>query len=124
MKKKICSKISFCVLSFFIVVLLFSCEKAPRTEMTVLIRMMDIQDLWFREKIKEFEKENEVKLNVVTFDKVEDVKRMIELEVKSERRNIGLIKTAYEMVYPLAKEDFLIPLNQIVDSGGWKSMGS
>jgi len=90
-------------------------------EMTVLIRMMDIQDLWFRERIKDFEKENDVRLNVVTFDKVEDVKRMIELELKSGRKKIGLVKTAYEMVYPLVKEDHLIPLSQIVDTAQLKN---
>jgi hypothetical protein len=44
-KKKI-----FCLLG--ICLLFFSCgEKPEKTEMTVLIRMMDIQDLWFREKM-------------------------------------------------------------------------
>ncbi len=89
----------------------------PQTEMrqmTVLIRMMDIQDLWFREKIKEFGKENGVKINVVTFDQVEDLKRMIGLEIKSGRKNVGLVKTPLEMIYPLVKEDYIIPLQEIV----------
>jgi len=94
----------------------FCARRSEKPELTVLIRMMDIQDLWFREKMKQFEKENGVKINVVTFDQVEDVKRMIDLEKKSERKKIGLVKTALEMVYPLAKGGYLIPLNQIVDS--------
>lgn len=83
--------------------------------MTVLIRMMDIQDLWFREKMKEFEKQNQVKINVVTFDQVEDVREMIDLEIKSGKKTIGLVKTAMEMVYPLANQNYLIPLEDIVD---------
>lgn len=95
---------------------LFCASKKEKTEMTVLIRMMDIQDLWFRQKIKEFEKQNQVKLNVVTFDQIEDVKGMIELEMKTGQKKIGLVKTAREMVYPLVKENLMIPLDQIVDS--------
>jgi ABC-type glycerol-3-phosphate transport system substrate-binding protein len=77
--------------------------------------MMDIQDLWFREKMKKFERENNVEINVVTFDQVEDVRQMIDLERKSGKKKIGLVKTALEMVYPLAKENYLIPLDEIVD---------
>ncbi len=115
-KKKIIFRSGFWALIFFVTTSFFSCVQKPKTEMTVLIRMMDIQDLWFREKMREFEKQNDVKLNVVTFDKVEDVKKMIELELKSGEKRIGLVKTAYEMVYPLAKEDYLIPLKEIVNS--------
>lgn len=95
---------------------LFCAGKKEKTEMTVLIRMMDIQDLWFRQKMKEFSKQNQVKLNIVTFDQIEDVKGMIELEIKTGQKKIGLVKTAREMVYPLVKEDLMIPLQEIVDS--------
>jgi len=98
-----------------ICLLIFSCgEKPEKTEMTVLIRMMDIQDLWFREKMKEFENQNQVKINVVTFDQVEDVKEMIDLEKKSGKKTIGLVKTAMEMVYPLASQNYLIPPVEII----------
>jgi len=120
-KNKIILRIIFWILLLLMISSLFFCGKKPKMEMTVLIRMMDIQDLWFRERIKDFEKENDVRLNVVTFDKVEDVKRMIELELKSGRKKIGLVKTAYEMVYPLVKEDHLIPLSQIVDTAQLKN---
>ncbi len=106
-------------ISVAILMLIFSfcnCErKAEKPGMTVLIRMMDIQDAWFRKKMKEFEKENEVKINVVTFDQVEDVKQMIDLERKSKENKIGLVKTALEMVYPLARGGYLISLEEIVD---------
>jgi len=105
----------FCLLG--ICLLIFSCGGKPeKTEMTVLIRMMDIQDLWFREKMKEFENENQVKINVATFDQVEDVREMIDLERKSGKTTIGLVKTAMEMVYPLAGQNYLIPLEDIIDS--------
>jgi ABC-type glycerol-3-phosphate transport system substrate-binding protein len=110
MSKKICLILLAAFTSFL------SCSDKPdRTEMTVLIRMMDVQDLWFREKMKQFEKEHKVKINVVTFDQVEDVRQMIDLEIRSGENKIGLVKTALEMVYPLAKEGYLIPLDQIVD---------
>ncbi len=98
-----------------ICLLILSCgDKPEKTEMTVLIRMMDIQDLWFREKMKEFERENQVEINVVTFDQVEDVREMIVLERKSGKKTIGLVKTAMEMVYPLADQDYMIPLEEVV----------
>ena len=99
-----------------ICLLIFSCaEKPERPEITVLIRMMDIQDLWFREKMKEFENTNQVKINVATFDQVEDVREMIDLEKKSGKKTIGLVKTAMEMVYPLATENYVIPLQDITN---------
>ena len=91
-------------------------KKEEKIEMTVLIRMMDIQDLWFRQKIEEFEKQNQVKLNVVTFDQIEDVKGMIDLEMKTGGRRIGLVKTAKEMLFPLVDENLMLPLEEIVDS--------
>lgn len=101
----------------FVIPALFFCgEKIEKKEMTVLIRMMDIQDLWFRQKMKEFEKQNQVKLNVVTFDQIEDIKGMIELEIKTGEKKIGLVKTAREMVFPLVKGNLMIPLQEIVDS--------
>jgi len=107
----------FFILFLTILLSSFVCQKGvKKPEITVLIRMMDIQDLWFREKMKEFEKENKVKINVVTFDQVEDVRQMIDLQRKSGEKKIGLVKTALEMVYPLAKENYLIPLDGIVDS--------
>ncbi|KPL00236.1 MAG: hypothetical protein AMJ91_05095 [candidate division Zixibacteria bacterium SM23_73_3] len=106
-----------CILLLAVLLSSFTCQKrVEKPEITVLIRMMDIQDLWFREKMKQFEKENQVKINVVTFDQVEDVRQMIELERKSGEKRIGLVKTALEMVYPLAKENYLIPLDEIEDS--------
>jgi ABC-type glycerol-3-phosphate transport system substrate-binding protein len=98
-------------------ILSLSCAvEQEKREMTVLIRMMDIQDLWFRQKVKEFEKKNQVILNIVTFDHIEDVKGMIELEIKTGQKKIGLVKTPKEMVFPLVKENLMIPLQAIVDS--------
>ena len=106
-----------CILILAVLSSFFACQKGTDTpQMTVLIRMMDIQDLYFREKIKEFERQNQVRINVVTFDQVQDVRQMIELERRGEQKRIGLVKTAMEMVYPLAEGGYLIPLDEIVDS--------
>jgi ABC-type glycerol-3-phosphate transport system substrate-binding protein len=111
MSKKVCILILAVPLSFF------ACQRKIDTpELTVLIRMMDVQDLWFREKMKEFERQNQVRINVVAFDQVEDVRQMIDLARKSGEKKIGLVKTAMEMVYPLAKGGYLISLDEIVDS--------
>jgi len=111
MSRKVCILI-LAVLSSF-----FACQKGTDVpEMTVPIRMMDIQDIYFREKMKEFERQNQVRIDVVTFDQVEDVRQMMELERSSGQQRIGLVKTALEMVYPLAESGYLIPLDEIVDS--------
>jgi len=47
---------------------------------------------------------------------VEDVRQMIDLERKSGEKRIGLVKTALEMVYPLAKGNYLIPLDEVGNS--------
>ena len=111
------NRILVCGALLLVWILGFSCtSKKEKREMTVLIRMMDIQDLWFRQKMKEFEKENKVTLHIVTFDHVEDVKGMIDLEKKTGQNRIGLVKTPREMVSPLVKENLMIPLGTIVDS--------
>ncbi|HEY8348134.1 MAG TPA: ABC transporter substrate-binding protein [Symbiobacteriaceae bacterium] len=90
-------------------------QNQPTKEMTVLIRMMDAQDKFFREEIlKKFEKEYGVKLNVVVFDKDEDVMAMVKLEKDSGKNTIGLIKTAETVVNPMVNAGYMIPLKDIV----------
>ncbi|MCG0238804.1 MAG: extracellular solute-binding protein [Firmicutes bacterium] len=84
-------------------------------EMTVLIRMMDAQDQYFRENIlKKFEQEKGVKLNVVTFDKEDDVLEMLRIEKESGKHTIGLVKTVDTLVTPLVEQGYLMPLKEIV----------
>jgi len=103
-------------LLFVVLIFLFSCGKKEKiTEMTVLIRMMDIQDQWFRkELIPKAEKELGVKFNVVTFNKFEDIEAMIKLEKDSGKKTIGLVKTPQTEVYPLVKLGYMMPLKDII----------
>jgi ABC-type glycerol-3-phosphate transport system substrate-binding protein len=85
------------------------------TEMTVLIRMMDMQDKWFREElVPAFEKEYNCKLNVVTFDKFPDIEVMVKLEVDTGRKTIGFVKTPQDEVYPMVALGYMMPLEDIV----------
>lgn len=87
---------------------------AGAREVTILIRMMDMQDSWFREElIPAFEKEYDAKVTVVTFDKFPDIAAMLDLEKKSGRHTIGLVKTPLEEVYPLVAKEFMMPLTDI-----------
>jgi len=101
---------------------IFSNAQARETkEMIVLIRMMDIQDKWFRSTlIPAAEKELGVKLRVVTFDKISDIETMVKLEKKSGKKMIGLIKTELTEVHPMVKLDNMIPLKDIVGASTLK----
>ncbi|HIC93091.1 MAG TPA: hypothetical protein EYP09_02430, partial [Anaerolineae bacterium] len=84
-------------------------------EMTVLIRMMDMQDKWFREQlIPAAEKALNAKFTVVTFDKIEDIEVMVKLELDSGKKTIGLTKTESAEVYPMVALGYMIPLEEIV----------
>jgi len=83
-------------------------------EVTILIRMMDMQDSWFRkELIPAFEKENNCKVTVVTFNNFPDIAVMLDLEKKSGRHTIGVIKTPMEEVYPLVAKELMMPLADV-----------
>lgn len=79
-------------------------------EMTIVIRMMDAQDQWFRDKIKEFESKKGVKITVATFDQFVDLEKMLELEKSKGKSVIGLVKTPKEMVYTLQSKGYIMPI--------------
>ncbi len=84
-------------------------------EITILIRMMDMQDAWFRENlIPAFEEQYNCRVNVVTFDNFPDIEAMLDLEARSGRHTIAVVKTPLEMVYPLVAGEYMMPLADIV----------
>lgn len=84
-------------------------------EMTVLIRMMDAQDKYFREEIlQKFAEQYGVKINVVVFDQEDDIQAMVKLEKDSGNHTIGLIKTYDTMVTPMVAAGYMMPLKDIV----------
>lgn len=87
---------------------------APK-EITILIRMMDMQDQWFRsELIPKAEKALGVKINVATFDKISDIETMVKLERESGKKSIALVKTEQSEIVPMVKLGNIIPLADII----------
>jgi maltose-binding protein MalE len=92
-------------------------EVEAANEITILIRMMDMQDAWFRQElIPAFEQQTGAKVNVVTFDQFPDIEVMLDLENKSGRHTIGVVKTPIEEVYPLVAREFMMPLTDLASA--------
>ena len=89
-------------------------RRPPLVDMTILARMVDHQDRWFREKIKEFERRNRVQLEVVTFELISDVDGILRREKDSGNKTIGLVKTHKEMIVPLVEAELMNPLDETV----------
>ncbi len=88
-------------------------KKFKADEVTIYIRMMEMQDKWFRENIiKPFEKEYGVKVNVRTFEKEIDLQNILELD--KDKNTIALVKTPHTQLIPLAKKGLVMDLEQAV----------
>lgn len=88
---------------------------AADKEMIVLVRMMDIQDKFFRSTIiPEAEKKFGVKLRVVTFDKLADIETMVNLEKRAGKKSIGLIKTELTEIHAMVRLNNMMALEDIV----------
>lgn len=86
-----------------------------KPKFTVVIRMMDIQDKWFRSNIIEpFEKEYNVDIKVAVFDKMWDVPKLLELDAQKDKPTINLVKTPKEIMLYLKKKDLIQPYDDIV----------
>jgi maltose-binding protein MalE len=92
-------------------------EKEGPKEVTILIRMMDMQDAWFRQElIAAFEEQTGAKVTVVTFDQFPDIGVMLDLENKSGRHTIGVVKTPIEEIFPLVAREFMMPLTDLASA--------
>jgi len=90
---------------------------AEQKEFTLVIRMMDSQDKWFKENIvPQFEEKYNVKLKVISFDTMWDIEKMLKMEKDSGKFTIGLVKTPLEMTRVLTApgKDFLQPYDDIM----------
>lgn len=88
-------------------------KKFKTDEITLYIRMMEMQDKWFRENIiKPFEKKYGVKVNVRTFEKEIDLQNILELD--KDKKTIGLVKTPHTQLIPLVKKGLMMDLEQAV----------
>lgn len=87
----------------------------------LLIRMMGIQDAWFRaHMIPPFEKKHGAAVTVASFDKFWDLEFMLKLEEGGGRHSIGLVKTPLEMTRPLQK--YMRPYDNIMDPEDLKAL--
>ena len=90
-------------------------------DFVLLIRMMGIQDAWFRENIiPSFEKEHDAKVTVASFDKFWDLEFMLKLEEEGKRHSIGLVKTPLEMTRPLRK--YMLPYDDVMNEEDLKAL--
>lgn len=91
--------------------LLTGCAQKPSKEFTVLIRMMGTQEKYFREQlIPEFEKLNDCKVNVATFENEWDIPRLLDLEKNKKIGAIALVKTPFEMTRVLIDKGYMSDL--------------
>ncbi len=105
---------------FFLFVLLLMCFLIHRTtsaqgnkDFVLVIRMMGIQDAWFREHlIPPFEKAHGVNVTVASFDRFWDLEVMLTLDRQRKSPSIGLVKTPLEMTRPL--KHFMRPFDGIL----------
>ncbi len=115
------------ILIFIIIIFLISQPAVPALQeernMVLVIRMMGIQDRWFRENIiPAFEKKYNAKITVVSFDKFWDLEVMLKLERDSKTHKIGLVKTPLEMTRPL--REYMIPYDDILDKSTLRKLKS
>ncbi|NVM21347.1 MAG: extracellular solute-binding protein [Desulfobacterales bacterium] len=100
-------------LAFSILILPHSALAKEKPGFVLLIRMMSMQDRWFREKIvAPFEKKHGARVTVASFDRFWDLEVMLKLERDSGRHSIGLVKVPLEMTRPLA--EFMTPYDELM----------
>ncbi len=88
-----------------------------KNEYTVLIRMMPAQQRFFRDNIiREFEQQNNCKINVATFKNQWDIERELKLEAGNRAPEILLVKTPFEQTRVLAGKGYIKRLTDIRDS--------
>ncbi len=92
-----------------------SCGKGPKEEMTVLIRMMPAQQRYFKNEIlPAFEKKHNCKIKLTTFNNEADLKMMLELDARKQEPSISLVKVPFEITRQLAEEGLVQKLDQVV----------
>jgi len=84
-------------------------------ELTLLIRMLPIQEQFFRSSIiAPFEKLNNCKINIVLFDKMWDLETILKLQKEKSDPSIFLVKVPFEMTRVLAGRGYMQPLDSVV----------
>jgi hypothetical protein len=100
-----------------VLLLAFYWQFQRRTEMTILVRMIDSQDRWFRGALEEFQQDYNVTIKVLSFDRMDEVRSWLERERDNGIDKIGLVKVQKQMLATLVDEDLILPLDEIVSEG-------
>jgi ABC-type glycerol-3-phosphate transport system substrate-binding protein len=109
------------VLSFALIsaLLLFAgCgKKSEKREYTLLVRMLQMQQKYFEnEIIRPFEKQNNCKIKLVSYDKMWDIETILKLQQEKQDPNVLLVKIPFEMTRLLAQKNYMEELHSTVDS--------
>jgi hypothetical protein len=84
---------------------------APRTNMTVMIKMIDAQEAYFREEVLEgFEKQEKADLEVVRFPNVDSIEQALD----GYRGEVSLLKVPFDKGWSLAHRGLIKPLNSFL----------
>lgn len=98
-------------------VLIPGCNQTEKKEISILIRMMPAQQRFLREQlIPEFEKTNQCKVTISTFNSEWDIERILKLESSKKKPSIALVKTPFEMTRLLVKKGLIQDLYSVMDS--------
>jgi ABC-type glycerol-3-phosphate transport system substrate-binding protein len=88
-------------------------KKFKTDEITIYIRMMEMQDKWFRENIiKSFEKKYGVKVNVRTYETSVDLENVLKLD--KDKKTIALVKTLHSDLVPFVEKGLMMDLESAV----------
>ena len=79
--------------------------------------MMPAQERFLRDNVVPlFEKANNCKVNIATFDNEWDIPRLLKLETGKPKKEIALVKVPFEMTRVLAWQGLMKPLVEVEDS--------
>jgi maltose-binding protein MalE len=88
-------------------------KKFKTDEITIYIRMMEMQDKWFRENIiKPFERKYGVKVNVRTFESSVDLENVLKMD--KDKNTIALVKTLHSDLVPFVEKGLMMDLETAV----------
>lgn len=101
---------------YILILFSYSCTPSEEIEeITVLIRMMDIQDVWFRENLsKEALEKLNIRLNFVTFNDFEEIEILLRQQEEFGEGVIGVVKTPLSVLDSLVAQEYISPLEDII----------
>jgi len=98
--------------------MMWGCAKYGQPqELSILLRMMPAQERFLQQELlPKFEKENNCKVILSTFENEWDIPKFLSLEQGKKKAAIDLVKTPFEMTRSLVWRGFMQDLTTVVDS--------